>query len=155
MFYFGPGRREKGSTALAQVDPFRLINEEFENLFGKVFGPSPMAGLSNWWNGFRAWGVDVSDKEQEVVVRAELPGFDAKDIDVSVSENVLTIEAEHGRFERKSDSHDRQFRGFRRAFNLPSGLDTEKVEATYRNGVLEVRVPRLPQAQPRKVEIKS
>src|SRR5437763_10984693 len=153
MFSLVPWKRERTSGALAQRDPFQLMRNEFENLFDRFFGELPLAFADGWHQG---WGVDMEEKENEVVVRAELPGFEVNDINMHLAENVMTIEAKHGTEEGKDkENGGREFRQVRRAFTLPAGMDSEKVEASYRNGILEIHVPRSPQAQPRKIEIKG
>lgn len=154
MFSLTPWKRDRKASAFAQIDPFRLIGEEFENLFGRFLGQSPWTALTQGWNQFSGWGTDVHDNGNEVVVRAELPGFDVKDIDVNLTDNVLTIEAKHAHGEGEENGNQ-NCRQARRAFTLPTGLDAEKIEAVYRNGVLELHVPRLPSAQSRKINIKS
>ena len=145
----------KGLRALAQRDPSQLMRNEFESLFDRVFGNFPMS-LSDGWDMSHRWGTDVEEKENEVIVRAELPGFEAKDINVQLTDSILTIEAKRACGESKvTEDGNRDYCHVRRSFTLTSGLDAEKVEATYRNGVLELHIPRLPEAQPRRIEIKS
>jgi HSP20 family protein len=155
MFSLVPWKRPRSSEALAQRDPFQLMRSEFESLFDRVFGNFPIS-WSDGWDMSRRWSTDVEEKENEVVVRAELPGFDAKDINVQLTDNILTLEAKRtcGEGKEKEDG-TRDYCHVRRSFTLTSGLDAEKVEATYRNGVLELHIPRLPEAQPRRIEIKS
>ncbi len=152
MFSLVPFRRGR-SSELAQYDPFELTRSEFGTLFNRLLGDWPMAFSDGQHAG---WGLDVDEKENEVVVRAELPGFDVNDINVSLMNNVLTIEAKHMAHEGKEEKQEGEsVCQVRRSVTLPSGLDTDKVEATYRNGVLELHLPRSPQAHGRKIEIKS
>lgn len=153
MFSLVPWNRNRNSGALMQTDPFQLVSNEFQHLFDRFFGGLP--GLAEGWETSRGWDLDVREKENGVVVRAELPGFDAKELDVQLTENVLTIEAKHDVECKEEGSCAHKFNHVRRSVTLPSGLDFEKLEATFKNGVLEIHVPRTPEAQSRKIEIKS
>ena len=95
--------------------------------------------------------LNVTENEQEIVVRAELPGFEQNEIDVRLSDNMLTIKAEK---EKKGDGLE-EYRTFYRTITLPSGIDGEKVQATYRNGVLELHIPRAEAARPRRIQIQG
>jgi len=93
-------------------------------------------------------------EQQTYVVRAELPGLDpARDIELQASEGALTISAE--RREDRHEQHRSEFRygSFMRTIALPSGADTEAIEAKYDKGILEIRVPLRAKAQERKVPI--
>jgi HSP20 family protein len=93
-----------------------------------------------------------------VVVRAEAPGFEATDFDVQVSGDVLTIRAEHKEESREGGEGgpaESRYGCFERWVTLPGGTDRDKVEARYRNGVLEVHLPKTPEAQGRRIEVKT
>lgn len=116
---------------------------EFDRLFDRVFNDVADFG------GTRVWDFGVTDDEQGVRVRAELPGFYEKELDVQVHGGVLTIEAEHKVDGREGHS----YRSYRRSVVLPEGLDVEKAQATYRNGVLELHLPRHEAAQPKRIPV--
>ena len=105
-------------------------------------------------------GVDFVEKEKEYEITAELPGLDSEDIEVKLSNGILTIGGEKKKEkEEKRDSYyflERRYGSFKRAFQVPLGVDTEKVEASLEKGVLTVRLPKTPDAQKaRKIEIKT
>src|SRR5207247_283225 len=100
------------------------------------------------------WGLTTEEKENELVVRAEMPGFDMKEIDVSVRGNELTIRAEHTEPEKGEKAEHRHAR-LERTMTLPAGVEPDKVEAVYRNGVLEVHLPLPPEAKSRRIEVKT
>jgi HSP20 family protein len=115
-----------------------------------------------------AWGagmpaVDVIDKEKEVEVRAELPGIDEKDIDVRLSDGTLTIRGEkkEEREEREEGGSyyvsERRYGSFQRSFRIPEGIDHDKVDASFRKGVLTITLPKTPEAQQKakKIEVKG
>jgi len=95
--------------------------------------------------------VDIYEEGKEVVMKADLPGIKKDDIKVDVTENVLTISGEKRKEEKveKEDfyRHERVFGSFRRSFELPGDLDTEKIKAHFENGILEVRIPMLKEAE--------
>jgi len=105
------------------------------------------------------WGVDVRDTDKEIVVRAEAPGFEPQDFDIHVSGNQLTIEAEHKQEseEKRGDFHytERRFGRFQRLIPLSTAVDTDKVEARYHNGVLELHLPRTEEVERRRIEVKT
>ena len=154
MFGLMPRRRERDRTGqlMAREDfPFA----PFDALFNRFFGGWP---ISPWEEGGRAmnWGLDIEETDKEVIIRAEAPGFEAKDFDVHLNGDVLTIQAEH-KEEKGQEGEaetERRYARLRRTLTLPAGTDAEKVAATYRNGVLEMHLPRKPEALGRRVEVK-
>jgi len=127
----------------------------------------PRAWMRRW--GWPSWGeltrpiermaprVDVIDRDEEVVVRAEVPGVDKNDLDVSVNEQTVTIK---GSFRREDREEKGEFfraeiaRGeFSRTLNLPSAVDAEKSKATFRDGILELQMPKVSKSKRRRIEI--
>jgi HSP20 family protein len=106
----------------------------------------------------RPWSppVDILESENELVVKADLPDVNESDIDVQVERQTLTIRGER-KFEKEENAGfhriERSYGSFLRSFAVPSTVDTEKVGAEYRNGVLTVRLPKKEAAKPRQVKI--
>jgi HSP20 family protein len=156
MFHLTPWK--KGEQAAVPEprrydDPLARMREEFEALFDRFFGNLPPAG-----EGFDfepGWAFDVDEGGKDVIVRAEAPGFEPKDFDVQLSGNVLHIRAEQ-KFEKKEKVGyaERRYATFERLVTLPEYIDRNKAEASYRNGVLEVRVPKTAEAQGKRIEVK-
>ncbi len=101
--------------------------------------------------------IDVFEDRGQLVIKAEIPGIDPKDLEVSIDENTLCIRGER-RFEEQTEEEgfyriERKYGRFERYLPLPQGVDAELIEASYDNGVLEVRVPKPEQAQPRRLDI--
>jgi HSP20 family protein len=99
----------------------------------------------------------VFEKEDEYVVRAELPGMKKEEIDISAAGDSLTIKGER-KAEKEAKEKDyylceRCFGSFERSLSLPTAVETGKVEARYENGVLEIKLPKVPEAKPKRVEI--
>src|ERR1700739_3225440 len=103
--------------------------------------------------------VDVREQDGQFVVTADLPGVEGKDIEVTADKGVLTIKGER-RSEKQSskDGYERVERAsgtFLRRFTLPASVDAEAIKATHVNGVLEVSIPKRPEAQPRRIEVQA
>lgn len=138
--------------------PLGRMEREIEDLFGRVFRDWPFPRLFGEARGF-APAVDMLDRKDEVILRADLPGLGQKDIDVTVEEGVLTIRGERtGEQEAKDEDYyccERWAGSFERGFTLPAGVNAEKIKASFKNGVLEVRLPKVEKAKGRRVEIKA
>ena len=125
--------------------------------FGEI---RPMGSdISNLWNRFLGeksfakpftedWSpsVDISETKDELVIKAELPGLEAKDVSVSISGDLLTIKGEKKKeLEEKDEQHhfvERFFGSFQRTFQMPVNVQSDKVEATFDKGVLKIILPR-------------
>jgi HSP20 family molecular chaperone IbpA len=153
MFNLIPRRREREMVrALTRPEytPFELLRREFASLFAPFFVPWPL----EFTKELQPCGMEVKEKEGEVVVRAEVPGFEAKEVEVSVQGEELTILAEHTE-PAKEEKGERRHARLERKVSLPPGVDPAKIEAVYRNGVLEVHLPLPPEAKPRRIEVKA
>lgn len=136
--------------------PFREMEEEMERLFEEwPFRPWSRRALA-----VREWTpqVDMLDRADKVVVKAELPGVKKEDIDISVTGGVLTIKGERKVEEEVKDEDYyccKRFRGtFYRAIQLPTDVETEKIEANYADGILEITLPKVSEVKPKKIEVK-
>lgn len=132
----------------------RDMNRVFEGFWNRV-------GDMDWpWGGGEARS-DVVETKDAVEVSIELPGMDMKDIDVTVTDDMLTIKGEK-KVERQEDKKgyylsERSYGAIYRTIPLPPGVDGGKAEASFRNGVLTIRLPQTPEAQAKvkRVEVKS
>ena len=133
---------------LVRWDPFG----EMRNL-SRVFFDEPTVRES-WLPA-----VDVFETEDNLTIRAELPGVKTEDIKVEVDNGVLTIEGERKREEKleKDNAYrlERVYGRFTRRFSLPKSVDGSNVAATYKDGILELKLPKAEEAKPRKVQIKA
>jgi len=151
MFALTPWTRSTAPLLRAE-SPFGLM-EEFPVLFNRLFTGWPVLEMPEWPN---RWAMTTEEKENEVVVRMELPGFEPKELTVEVMNDRLTVEAEHKETAEKTEERtERAYAHARRVITLPPGTEPEKVEAVYRNGILEVHVPRKPEAVGRRIEVKT
>jgi HSP20 family protein len=141
----------------AMRHPFRELvrmEREMEDMFGQL-----MPSLK-WAGGERGWmpAVDMVDAKDEFVVKADLPGIDEKNVEVTVQDGALTIRGhrKEEKEEKKEDYYysERSYGAFVRTLPLPSGVDADKVKATFKKGVLEIHLPKAKEAKGKTIEIK-
>jgi len=101
--------------------------------------------------------VDIYEEEKDMVVKADLPGITREDLNVSITENTLTITGEKKQEEKieKNDYHrlERSYGSFRRTFRLPDNVSPDKAKASFKDGVLEVRLPKTKETKQKKINI--
>lgn len=141
------------------ASPLGYFRSEMDRLFDRFLG-DPW-GLAREGLGMAGWApsVDVSETDDEITVRAEVPGVDAKDIEISLTGQVLTISGEKKETtETKDESYyrsERRFGSFKRSLQLPAGIDAEKVTAEHRNGVLMIHLKKRESAVPKRIPVKA
>ncbi|SRR5579871_2686273 len=148
MFGLTPWRKGNGGT--------ELMREPFEKLVERFFGtPATFGELTGWRPEF-PWNLEVKETEKEYVVRAEVPGFAPEEIEVNLLGELLTIRAEHkAEAKKEGETEEKFFRRYEREVTLPAAVELEKVEAVYRNGVLEVHLPRTKEALGKTIPVKT
>jgi HSP20 family protein len=152
-------KEEKKETKqeVQKVEPARVMSpfEEMERMFDNYFTRGWLRPFRREWPTFpeiaapfegKTPSVDVIDRDNEVVVKAELPGVDKKDIDISVSQNTVTIKGttSHEEKEEKGDYYRCEIsRGsYSRTLSLPAEVDEEKTKAEFKDGILELTMPK-------------
>lgn len=141
-------------------------NRWFDNVFNRFFDtPARSWNMLPWpgqgGNGTFVPAVNMSESENEFLVTAELPGMTEKDVDLSVAQGTLTIKGEkrQGSEEKGTGWHrvERSYGSFQRTIPLPRQADPNNIEATFKQGVLSVHIPKLPgsQSDARKISIKT
>jgi HSP20 family protein len=139
--------------SLIRWDPFRGFNA-LPARFGGLFGKDLEAPLSTTaWNPL----VDIFENDNEVIVKAELPGMNAKDIEVKLENNVLMLKGER-RFEKETKEEnyhrvEREYGIFSRSFALPTAVNGDKVTAEYKDGVLKIVMPKKEETKPKPITI--
>lgn len=137
---------------LVRWDPFK----EMMNMQRRLGG-----GLDHGESTHGAWApaVDIFERGDDLVIRTEIPGVDKNDIDVDVENNTLTIRGERKReteFDEKNAYRlERVYGNFARSFSLPRTVDSSRINATYKDGVLELTLPKAEEAKPKRVEINA
>lgn len=145
---------------IVQWKPFREVTRlrnEMDRLWDEYFGPGRRAlkPLEEEWMP----AVDVSETTDKITIKAEIPGMEANDIDISMVGDTLTIKGEKKveREEKEENYHmvERSYGSFSRSMKLPVSVDSDKVDATYKNGVLTVVLPKKEEVKPKPIEIKA
>jgi HSP20 family protein len=155
MFALMPWSRR--NALLPRIESsFAPISEEFGSLVDRLITNWPALETPEWP---MRWGLTTEETDKEFVVRFELPGFEPAEVKVEMAGDRLTVEADHREPAGKEPAPNHEERAerarTRRMLTLPPGIDTERAEATYRNGILEVHIPRTPEAVGRRIEVKT
>jgi HSP20 family protein len=142
--------------ALVRWDPIRELDSlqgDMNRLFDRFFERPGNRGQGRRWIP----AMDVAETEDSLVLRGDLPGMTEDDVDIEIKDNVLTVSGERkAESEEKGEGYhrvERSFGSFSRSLTLPQGIDPEKIEAGFENGVLEVRIPKPSEAKPTRVQI--
>ena len=138
------------NNSLSAFDPFREL-DELERAF---FGNSNESKLA-------AFSTDIKDKGDHYELEADLPGVEKDDIEIDLTDNVLTISAErHSEYEENDKKHnyvrcERSYGSYQRSFDT-TGIDTDHIEAEFKNGVLKLELPKIKETKPetKRLEIK-
>jgi HSP20 family protein len=168
------GNKPEAATQARRRDvwPFDRLRSEIDRLFDDF-------GMGSWrssfrrgvfdvepfWRGEISWGkvpaVDIAETAKGYEITAELPGIDEKNVEVGYADGMLTIKGEKkDEKEEKKENYylsERSYGSFQRSFRVPDGVDADKVEASFKNGVLTVTLPKTPEAQKKdkRIEIKQ
>ena len=127
------------------------------NLFDRFFDdwdlPSVFSGEDEWIPAF-----DISENDKEYVVSAELPGIDIKDVDITISDGILSVKGEkkHETEDKGENYHriERHYGSFHRSFRIPGRVESDKVDASYKDGILKVLLPKAEGTETKKIDIK-
>lgn len=145
---------------IVRWEPFRnllTLQERMNRLFEESVRGAGRGQEEDWAMGAWAPAVDIYEQGSDVVLKAELPGVEPKDVDIRIENNVLTLSGE-----RKLDTEvqrenyhrvERAYGSFTRAFTLPSTVDTSKVKADFKDGVLRITLPKREEAKPKQIQI--
>lgn len=144
-------------------EPFETLRRQVDRMFddfgrgfslwrpfgGSLFDARPSWPTDETWP--KAPAVDLVEREKDYEISAELPGMDEKNIDVKLSNGVLTIKGEkkEEKEEKKKDYYlsERRYGSFQRSFQLPEGIDEDKIQASFEKGVLTITLPKGVEAQ--------
>lgn len=143
-------------NSISRWDPFRnlaTLQDQFNRLFeGNLSHDRDQSVLTAW-----APSVDIYETENELVIKADLPEVSEKDIDVRVENNMLTIRGERKLEQKVKEENylrmERSYGSFTRSFSLPNTVNTEAIQANYRDGALTVTLPKRAESKPKQVKI--
>lgn len=155
-----PRKTNREETALFPFTPFRLggfsnLIDRMRSDFDRMLNRFDTGWGQTWEDNGMSWGMDIRDEEDALVVVAETPGFAATDFDLRIQDNRLVLRATHKSEQKEKGAQAIQDRQYCESVLLPSGLDKEKIDATYQNGVLTVRLPKTAEGKPKKIAIKA
>lgn len=142
---------------ISRWDPFRdlsVLQDRINRIFSEATrSPAEAASARTW-----APVVDILETDNDLVVRAELPGLKQQDIDIEVTDESLTIKGERKFDEAAKDQYirvERPYGPFQRSFTIGVPIQHDKVKATYRDGILEVVIPKAEEVKPKKITIEA
>jgi len=128
-----------------------LLSNDFENFVDRFFYDNAETA------GFSSLNIDLYSDGKDIVVKAEIPGANEKDIDVSLEDGILSIKGERKlEHEDKKDNYyriERNYGVFSRSIKLPLEVKTDESKASYKDGILEIRIPREEKVLPKKIKI--
>jgi HSP20 family protein len=144
-----------GAPAPYREFPLSLgwMRDEFDRLLDRFSRNWPSIWSGNGWR----WGLDVEDEDSAVIVRAEAPGFEAGDFDIRVSDNRLILHASRKVESKEKEGKAREYREQEcyESVTLPAGIDKDKVEAKYHNGILTVTLAKSAEGKAKRITVKS
>jgi HSP20 family protein len=153
-------KKREEHMAIVRWEPIRdlmSLQERMNRLFDESFRGT--RGNEEDWALGGSWApaVDIFEKDGNIVLKAELPGIDPKSVDVRVENNVLTLRGER-KFEeevKRDNFHrvERAYGTFTRSFTLPTAVDTGKIKADLKEGVLKVTLPKREEAKPKQIQV--
>ncbi|VAX26801.1 Small heat shock protein HSP16.5 [hydrothermal vent metagenome] len=150
--------RSESSKVLA---PFEEVERWFEDVFRRPFsllGPSWLPRMRFPELEEISPVVDIYEEGDDVVVKAEMPGIKKDDVDVSLTDNTITISGEKKKEEKVEKKNyyrlERSYGSFTRTFRLPAEVQSDKAKAKFKDGVLEIRVPKTEEAKKREKKVK-
>jgi HSP20 family protein len=133
------------------VEMQREINKMFDNFFR---GERDESFASPSW----VPAVDIAEHDDEYIVKVELPGVNKDDVKITLESNILTIRGEKKQEKetKKENLHrvERQYGAFQRSFTLPSTVKNDKIDASFRDGILHISMPKAEESKPKQIEVK-
>jgi HSP20 family protein len=146
--------------AVVRWEPFRdlvTLQERMNRVFEESYRGRGTSEDDWSLGGSWAPAVDIYEHEGNIVLTAELPGVDPKDVDIRVENNVLTLRGERkwSNDVKRESYHrvERAYGNFTRSFTLPNVVDTEKIKADYKDGMLRLVLPKKEEAKPKQISI--
>jgi HSP20 family protein len=153
--------RNKGHERRTHDRPLARMHDGFGDLMQRLWQDPWGVSLSDFFGASEGFGprLDMSETENEYSLRFELPGIRSEDVDIRVSGNVLTLSGEkkHEHESRRGGAtySECSFGSFSRSVTLPTTVDADKVDASYKDGVLTVTLAKHPDAKPRKITVRN
>lgn len=140
---------------ISRWDPFRemsALQDRINRVFNEQISRGEAEGAEKSW----APVVDILEDNSDLIVRAELPGVCREDMDVEVTSEMLTISGERKFDDKSSDKYlrvERAYGPFKRSFSIGVPVQPDKIKASFKDGILEIVVPKAEEVKPKKIEI--
>jgi HSP20 family protein len=142
---------------LTKWDPFREMEDVFDR-FGRAIGWPRRGTQEVMATGDWAPRVDIAETDNEFTIKAEIPDVKKEDVKVTVDSGVLTIRGERKQEKEEKDKKfhrvERYYGSFTRSFTLPDNVDESKIEASFKDGMLNLQIPKTEAAKPKAIEVK-
>ena len=157
--------KEKETKAIAPGRPFMGLTRweaEMDRMMDEFFGRRMRSWLPERWlsrdEEITNPSIDIYQEKDDIVVKAELPGMDKSDIEVNISDSHLVLRGEKKKEEKVEDKNyyrcERSYGAFLRTVELPAEVQADKVKASFKNGILEVRLPKTEEAKNKEIKVK-
>jgi HSP20 family protein len=158
--------KEKETKAVTPWRPFMALTrweQDMDRMMEDFFGRRVRPWWPERWSrtnelDVSAPAVDVFEEKDDIVVKAEIPGMDKDNIEVNLAHHTLTIKGEKKKEEEVKEENyyrsERSYGSFFRTLELPKDVHADKVKATFKNGVLEVRMPKTEEAKAKEIKVK-
>lgn len=145
-------------ASLIRWDPFRemmSMQRAFDRMYEEARNESSERSGSFWWE----LPVDVSESDEGYTVKASLPGVKPEDINITFNNGALTIQAETHAEEEKTSEHfllrERRYGSYARSISLPGLVDSSKIDASFDNGILSLRLPKAEEVKPKRIQVQA
>ena len=142
---------------LTKWDPFRDMEEMFER-FNRPLGWRQRGGQEIMAGGDWVPRVDIAETDKEFIIKADLPEIKKEDISITVDKGVLTLRGERKQEKEEKDKKfhriERLYGSFTRSFTLPANVDGTKVDASFKDGILQLTIPKTKETKPKEIEVK-
>jgi HSP20 family protein len=156
MWNLIPWKKNNGDGGMMTADPFERefsrIRSEFDSLLARMGNGLPGFGEDFFES---RWGFDVDETDTHYVAHIAAPGFELDDFDVHVSGNQLVVKAERKESQEGKNGASFRYGKLQRMVPLPEGAQHDQIHAYYRNGVLELKIPKGEQSQAKRITVKS
>jgi len=143
---------------LTRWDPFREMLA-IRNTMDRMFDDALTGSSSRWQPVTWDLALDVSENQDEFVVKASLPGIDPEDLEITFTNNTLTIKGETREDNEEEGERyhlrERRYGTFSRSLTLPAGIEGDRIDARFENGVLTLHLPKVEEVKPKRINIQS
>ena len=135
------------------------LRREIESMYDRFFEPSFLPASYIFGKGKWDPTVDISEGRKDITVKAEMPGIEAKDLDISIDGRLLTIKGEKKQEKKEKEETyyrvERSYGYFNRTIELPAGVDPDKVKASYKRGILKIKLRKSTEYETRRIKVST